>query len=110
MRLSGKTAIITGASSGIGEAAARLFAAEGANVVIGARRRLVLEEVAGAIAEDGGSVVALAGDVRDLGRVAHDLAPGHRNAAFPQHGLGLEFVDVQGRLLLRTLGARSGEL
>ena len=38
MELASKTIIITGASSGIGAAAARLFASEGANVVLGARR------------------------------------------------------------------------
>ncbi len=37
MELEGKTIIITGASSGIGAAAAQLFASEGANVVLGAR-------------------------------------------------------------------------
>ena len=43
MQLAGKNIIITGASSGIGEAAAKLFAAEGANVVLGARRGQLLE-------------------------------------------------------------------
>ena len=37
--LAGKVAIVTGASSGIGQAAARLFAEEGAKVVVGARRK-----------------------------------------------------------------------
>ena len=39
MQLDNKTIIVTGASSGIGAAAAVMFAAEGANVVLGARRR-----------------------------------------------------------------------
>lgn len=63
--LSGKTAIITGASSGIGRAAALLFATEGARLVIGARRQAGLEQVADEIRQAGGDVTVLAGDVGD---------------------------------------------
>lgn len=63
--LANKVAIITGASSGIGLAAARLFAAEGAKVVLAARRAGPLEEAAASIVEAGGCAVALAGDVGD---------------------------------------------
>jgi NAD(P)-dependent dehydrogenase (short-subunit alcohol dehydrogenase family) len=65
MQLRDKVIIITGASSGIGAAAAELFAAEGAHLVLGARRRRELEAVAGLICENGGRAVALAGDVAD---------------------------------------------
>jgi NAD(P)-dependent dehydrogenase (short-subunit alcohol dehydrogenase family) len=58
-------AIVTGASSGIGEAAARLFAEEGAALVLAARRAEALEEVAAQIRRSGGTAVALAGDVRE---------------------------------------------
>lgn len=64
-QLTGKTVLITGASSGIGYAAAKLFAKEGANLVLTARRQSMLEALAGEIADEGGSAVALAGDVRD---------------------------------------------
>lgn len=63
MELQNKTLIITGASSGIGAAAALLFAAEGANVVLGARRQSELETLAGQINQSGGHAAFLAGDV-----------------------------------------------
>lgn len=65
MELEGKSIIITGASSGIGAAAALLFAAEGANLVLGARRSKELEDVANQISSSGGKAVRLAGDVKD---------------------------------------------
>ncbi|MCV0396177.1 MAG: SDR family oxidoreductase [Rhizobiaceae bacterium] len=65
MELEGRTIIITGASSGIGAAAAQLFAAEGANLVLGARRAAELETVAHGIRQRGGEAVVLPGDVRD---------------------------------------------
>lgn len=63
--LSAKVAIITGASSGIGRAAALAFARAGAAVVLGARRASVLEAVAASIRAEGGRALARAGDVRD---------------------------------------------
>ncbi|MEX0348557.1 MAG: SDR family oxidoreductase [Paracoccaceae bacterium] len=65
MELDGKTIIITGASSGIGAAAAHLFAAEGARLVLGARREAELQQVADQITQDAGKAVVLAGDVTD---------------------------------------------
>lgn len=63
--LSNKVAIVTGASSGIGRATARLFAKEGASVVIGARRVEELAALADEIGTQGGAVVAVPGDVRE---------------------------------------------
>lgn len=65
MELKNKTIIISGASSGIGAAAALLFASEGANVVLGARREARLQSLAGQIEQSNGCAVYLAGDVRD---------------------------------------------
>ncbi|MDY7225042.1 SDR family oxidoreductase [Hyalangium rubrum] len=61
--IKGKVIVITGASSGIGEAAARLLARHGAHVVLGARRTDKLEAIAGAITAEGGSARYRALDV-----------------------------------------------
>ncbi|QPC44878.1 SDR family oxidoreductase [Kaustia mangrovi] len=63
--LQGKTAIVTGASSGIGRATARLFAREGARVVVAARRQAELDTLVSEIATRGGEAVAIAGDIRE---------------------------------------------
>ena len=61
--INGKVIAITGASSGIGEATARLLASQGARVVLGARRLERLEALAASIIDDGGSAVVRALDV-----------------------------------------------
>jgi NAD(P)-dependent dehydrogenase (short-subunit alcohol dehydrogenase family) len=63
--LTNKVAIITGASSGIGQAAARQFARAGARLVVTARRQERLDALVAGIAQEGGEAVALAGDIRD---------------------------------------------
>lgn len=63
--LEGKTAVITGASSGIGAAAARLFAEAGARLVVTARRAQELERLVSEIEQAGGEAIAVAGDVCD---------------------------------------------
>lgn len=72
MELENKTIIITGASSGIGAAAALLFAREGANLVLGARRSAELAALAEKINLGPGRAAFLAGDVADE-RFADDL-------------------------------------
>ena len=63
--LTDKVAVITGASSGIGAAAARLFAREGAAVIVTARREAQLLALVAAIEAEGGRAVAVPGDIRD---------------------------------------------
>lgn len=65
----GKTVVITGASSGIGEATARVLAAQGANVVLGARRADRLQQLAESITAAGGSARWRAIDVTELADV-----------------------------------------
>jgi NAD(P)-dependent dehydrogenase (short-subunit alcohol dehydrogenase family) len=67
MLLKEKIIIITGASSGIGAAAAQLFAQNGARLVLGARRLNELKTVAEQINQSEGRAVVLAGDVADPG-------------------------------------------
>jgi NAD(P)-dependent dehydrogenase (short-subunit alcohol dehydrogenase family) len=62
-RLAGKVAIVTGASSGIGRTTAKLFAKEGAKVVVAARRENELATLVAEILADGGEAIAYAGDV-----------------------------------------------
>ncbi len=64
-QLQNKVAIITGASSGIGRVAAKIFAEEGASLILGARRQAELDGLVEEITRSGGQAVALAGDVRE---------------------------------------------
>jgi NADP-dependent 3-hydroxy acid dehydrogenase YdfG len=64
-----RTAVVTGASSGIGAASARRLAGEGFHVVLAARRRGRLDEVVAAITEAGGSAEAHEVDVADRDQV-----------------------------------------
>ncbi|RUV02235.1 SDR family oxidoreductase [Mesorhizobium sp. M6A.T.Cr.TU.017.01.1.1] len=63
--LTNNVAIVTGASSGIGRATAKLFAEAGAKVVVAARRQAELDALVAEIEEADGTAIALAGDVRD---------------------------------------------
>ncbi|HEU5157113.1 MAG TPA: SDR family NAD(P)-dependent oxidoreductase [Streptosporangiaceae bacterium] len=64
-RLDGTVALVTGASSGIGEAAARALAGQGATVALVARRKQRLDELAARIAGDGGHAHVIEADVAD---------------------------------------------
>ena len=69
MTLRGKTAIITGASRGIGAAAAHHFAGLGAHVVLAARSSGAIDKLAADIAASGGQAIAVACDVSDWDQV-----------------------------------------
>ena len=67
--IQGKVIVITGASSGLGEAAARLLAAQGAPVVLGARRQDRIQALARELTAGGGKAIAVMTDVTDRTQV-----------------------------------------
>lgn len=98
--LQGKVVIITGASSGIGRAAATLFAAEGASVVLGARRVRELTVIVEEIIAAGGRAAAVPGDVaqEDVARALVDMAMqrfGGLDAAFNNAGTLGDMGDIE---------------
>lgn len=105
-----KVMAITGASSGIGRAVAELAAAEGATVVLSARRAELLDEIVAGIAQRGGRALAVEGDVTreaDMQQlVARAVAAYGRldvmicNAGIGYHGTFVETTsDVMRRLV-----------
>ncbi|MFN5956145.1 MAG: SDR family NAD(P)-dependent oxidoreductase [Dolichospermum sp.] len=76
-KLEGKVAIITGASSGIGEATAIALAAEGAKVVIAARRVERLEAVAKQIIDHGGQALSIVSDITDEAQAQNVIQKAH---------------------------------
>src|SRR5919205_2672548 len=67
--IEGKVVVITGASSGLGEATARLLSEQGATVVLGARRVERLRSLADELTRTGGKALAVATDVTDRDQV-----------------------------------------
>lgn len=88
---SGKTAIVTGASSGIGQEVASTLARAGASVVIHARRKEKLDALAAEIAAMGGSALAVAGDA---GQRADVEALLERALAWEAGGCKIDIVVV----------------
>ena len=95
MNWTGKTVLITGASSGIGEALAVEFGRRGAAVALAARRVEVLREVAGKVEAAGGRALAFAVDVRDAGEMRAAVA---------------QVVERFGRVDVLVANAGKGEL
>src|SRR5207247_4639524 len=68
-KIKGKVVVITGASSGLGEATARLLSAQGASVVLGARRVDRLQSLAKELTDSGGKAIAVTTDVTHCDQV-----------------------------------------
>jgi len=69
--LKGKVAIVTGASKGIGEAIATLFASVGASVIVSSRKQEAVEKVAETIKANGGEATAIACHTGDLDQIGN---------------------------------------
>lgn len=82
-RLAGKVAMVTGASSGIGQAIASAIAAEGATVILCARRKELLEKAKDTIVGKGGKAIAKVCDVVKRESVHSAVAEGEKEAGAP---------------------------
>src|SRR3712207_6614211 len=98
-KLDGKVAVVTGASSGIGEAAVRSLAAEGAAVVVGARRKGRLDGLVEEVAKEGGKATAVSCDVTD-----EEQAQGLVQRAVEEYGRIDIVVNNAGVMLLSEVG------
>lgn len=100
MTFAGKVALVTGGSSGIGRATALAFAAEGARVVIAARRGKESEETAALIKQQGGEAIFIQTDISQPQQVEHMVKTtldtfGRLDFAFNNAGvLGSAFVPI----------------
>src|SRR4029079_9329279 len=81
--MASRLVLVTGASSGIGAATAKLYAARGARVLLRARNEAKLDEVAAAIKHDGGGASPYAVDLANPSAIAETSAHIKREAGTP---------------------------
>ena len=98
MSLAGRTVLITGASSGIGEATARLVAAQGATVLLVARRAEELDRVRDEIAASGGRATSYPCDLTDYDAIDALVA-----RVLEEHGAVDYLVNNAGRSIRRSI-------
>ena len=94
--LTGKVAWVTGAGSGIGQAAAVALAKEGATVVLTGRRKEPLEETAATVRKAGGKVDIKPGDLMkaaDVSRIAKEIEAEHGRCDILVNNAGLNILD-----------------
>jgi NAD(P)-dependent dehydrogenase (short-subunit alcohol dehydrogenase family) len=103
-RLEGRTALITGAASGIGRAAAKLFAGEGASVVVFDRAEAV-HETAKMVTDAGGKAIAITGDAGEESEVEAAVA----KAVSAFGGLDIAFANAGVSGGLTSLADQTGE-
>lgn len=97
MDMTGKVALITGASSGIGRATAELFAARGAKLVLAARRKEELDSLASEIEARGGQATVVVTDVAVAQDVERMLA--HTIETFGQLDYAVNNAGIEGMLM-----------
>jgi NAD(P)-dependent dehydrogenase (short-subunit alcohol dehydrogenase family) len=103
-RLAERVAWVSGATSGIGEAVARLFAAEGARVVVAGRREQLARSIAKEIISDGGEAIGIKTDVVDEASVRNSI----RRTA--EHFGGLDIlINNAGMVDVKQLHDYTGE-
>lgn len=104
MRLEGKTALITGAGSGMGRLAAQVFAREGAQIVAADRSSEALRDTVASVQDAGGTIIGVEGDVARSGDVQRWVREGvaafgrlnvlYNNAGiFPDEDQSVEDMD-----------------